>query len=644
MADINQPHTLPRSAATLAMLKALHDSGKDHIEMFQPFVLHAVASLPTDDFVTADLQPVLEQVLGLKVPLETLQTLLTRAVHRNQVRRDGGRYFRNTAALEGCNIEPLLAAYVPIQQALCQALQRYAADQGLSVDEEEAWHLLIALVQSSHLGLLLEGDVPAFDNQLVPSREAQIVARFVQDRCQTTPALADALRGVVEGYVLQNTLLLRDIATLAGLFRNLRVFFDTRFLFDLLGVSGAPALTAARESLELIRSAGARLASFETTIREMRRVLALYENRLGTNEGRLSLHPTPLSRFFLTNRWAPSDVRELSALLDSKLKQLGVTVVEMPQRRAAFTLDEAALGVRLRKPADDHDNARVQHDVDCVAAVLVLRAGRPSQQLEQAREIFCTTTGLVVKNVNQWFREQGETGVPPTIYQASLSSRAWLKKPAVASDVKLHEIIAVCAAILRPRMQVWDAFGRHLKRMKDTGEISSDEAVAIVANEFTDIALNELDWSEGEPDSSSIAEVVERVKARYREEGEAKAANVEAAASEKIAELERSNQEAMAAAEEKAAAVTRQLQGVHNRVDRLAGRVARVASWSVFLVIAGAIVWGTWFSAGDWGSRLAAGVVILMTLAGYFWGTHVEEIREGVERRVKGWITGWFVD
>jgi hypothetical protein len=219
-----------------------------------------------------------------------------------------------------------------------------------------------------------------------------------------------------------------------------------------------------------------------------------------------------------------------------------------------------------------------------------------------------------------------------------------LKKPAAATDVKLHEIIAVCAAILRPRMQVWDAFGRHLKRMKDTGEISSDEAVAIVANEFTDVALNELDWSEGEPDSSSISEVVERVKARYREEGDARAAHLEAAASEKIAALERSNQEAMTAAEEKAAAVTRQLQGVHHRVERLAGRIARVASWLVFLAIAGAIIWGTWFSAGDWGGRVAAGVVILMTLAGYFWGTHVEEIRERVERRVKGGITGWFVD
>jgi hypothetical protein len=214
-----QPHSLPRSATTLAMLKALHDAGKDHIEMFQPFVLHAVAKLPGDDFMTADVQPILTDLLGLKVPLETLQTLLTRAVHRNQVRREGGRYFKNAAALEGCNIEPMLAQYAPTQQALCQALQDYAAEHAFSIDAEQAWHLLIALVQSSHLGLLLEGDVTEFESGPVSSRETQLVAAFVRDRCQQSPTLADALRAVVEGYVLQNTLLRRDIATVAGLFR-----------------------------------------------------------------------------------------------------------------------------------------------------------------------------------------------------------------------------------------------------------------------------------------------------------------------------------------------------------------------------------------------------------------------------------------
>ena len=201
------------------------------------------------------------------------------------------------------------------------------------------------------MGLLLEQDVSTFDSgDIFHSRDAQLVARFVQDECLKNEDLREPLRAVLEGYILQNTLLLRDIKTVAGPFRNLRVFFDTRFLFDVLGLSGAPALTAARESLELIQSAGAKLAAFEITIREMRRVLAFYENNIGTNQGRLSLRPTPLSRHLLTNKSDPSDVRQLSALLETKLIQLGISVIDIPPRKAKFTLGEAELAKRLRKP------------------------------------------------------------------------------------------------------------------------------------------------------------------------------------------------------------------------------------------------------------------------------------------------------
>ena len=283
------------------------------------------------------------------------------------------------------------------------------------------------------------------------------------------------------------------------------------------------------------------------------------------------------------------------------------------------------------------------HDVDCVAAVLVLRAGRPATDLEQAREIFSTTTGLVVKNVNGWYRDEGQTGVPPTIFQASLSSRAWLKKPAAVSDVKLHELIALCAAVLRPNLQVWSAMLRHRRRMKEDGEITSDEEVAIVANEFTDVALSEV-TADAEPDAASIAEVIERVQARYGRDADARVAKAEALAEERISTAERMKAEAAEAAATTARSVDDRWQRAETRVDAFAGRIAAVLSWLLFISLTVGLICGTRFAVGGFWGSVATAIVTLLTLGGSLWGISAMQLRVKVEVVIRAWIKRRFLD
>jgi hypothetical protein len=99
--------------------------------------------------------------------------------------------------------------------------------------------------------------------------------------------MADILQEMLEGFVLQNTLLLKDISTATRRFRDLHVVVDSGLLFAALGLRGPAAETATLELLSSLRETGAVLDIFEPTIREMRRVLAVYEKRVGIAEGRL---------------------------------------------------------------------------------------------------------------------------------------------------------------------------------------------------------------------------------------------------------------------------------------------------------------------------------------------------------------------
>ena len=64
----------------------------------------------------------------------------------------------------------------------------------------------------------------------------------------------------------------------------------------------------------------------------------------------------------------------------------------------------------------------------------------------------------------------------------TLSTAAWLKKPAAASNVKLNELIASCSVALQPSARRWQALKDNLAKLTQTGELSSEEMVAVVAS------------------------------------------------------------------------------------------------------------------------------------------------------------------
>jgi hypothetical protein len=521
--------------ATVALLKTNYDEGRDHISMFMPFVLDAVASLERDDFDVEDVRNVLFARHRLSVPDATLRTLLQRAVKQGAVKREFRRYFRQPGALHHADITSARDRVEGEHGQLAGALRAFAEGKGRAIaDDEEALALLLGFLADNEIAMLLDEAAPdeGARHEALTARDTRLIARFINDVCLPDRQLAACLGRMLEGLVLQNALLLRDIATAPRRFGDLCVYLDTGFLLRALGFEGEAAQVATREGLDLLRETNARFAVFDKTVDEIKRILGLYEHTLGTARGRESLRPTAVTRHFLTERYAESDVRQARALVERQLSQLGIEVRLLPAHDRRYTRNEADLTRRLQAPgcADtDPIEPRVQHDVDCVAAVLTSRGVRTPDSLDHARAIFATTSAGVVQTVNAWWRASGEVGLSPIIHYIVLSNAAWLKKPGAATDLKLRELVALCTAALRPSPTAWQRFLRHLRKLEDSGELSSDEAVAVVASGLTDRLLSEVEEDDG-LDASTLNEVVERVKATYRADADKRIAEVEAGA------------------------------------------------------------------------------------------------------------------
>ena len=527
-----------RGLATVALLKANFDKGKDHLEMFLPFIVDSVANLTRDDFSVHELQECLRDRHGLVVPQGTLRVLITRASKKGYVQREGGRCFRLMKVHQASDLTPQLDLVIRDHKELAAAFQRYAASRKLVLHTDaEALSLLISFLAENEMAVLLYDDSIGIETTTT-HRTQRIVARFFQNTLNENSRLTRILDQLIQGYVLQNALLLKDINQASRPFRKLEVFLDSICVLRALGLEGDPNKIATREALAILKTMHARLTVFHSTIDEIKRILRPYEYRIGTTAGRESLRPGALAQYFLTNHYSPADVRQASALVEQNLRQLGIGLKQFPKRQKEFTLSERSLTLKLTRPNESETEPRIVHDVDCIAAILTFRKGFQPRSYDDAGAVFLTTNKRLVDTVTDWMKEEGVDGLPPIVHQIRLTNFAWLKKPAAAIKLKTNELVALCTAALSPSREIWNSFLRHLKQLQEQGQVTSDEAAAILASSYLDEYLSDAE-DEDDTDTDSIIEIIDRVKAGYRADADSR---VLEAKRDALAEGERARQ------------------------------------------------------------------------------------------------------
>ena len=516
-----------RGLATVALLKANFDKGKDHLEMFLPFIVDSVANLPRDDFSIHELQKCLLDRHGLSVPQDPLRLLITRAKKKGFIRREAGRCFRLMKVHQISDLRPQRDSVIREHKELAAAFRTYAASWKLVLKTDtEALSLLISFLAENEIAVLLHDDSTGIE-PATPHRTQRIVARFFQNTLSENSHLTQILDQLIQGYVLQNALLLKDISQASRPFQNLQVFLDSQCVLRALGLEGGPNKIATREALTILKTTHARLTVFHSTIDEIQRILSLHEHRIGTTAGRESLRPGALTQHFLTNHYSPADVRQASALIEQNLRQLGIGLKQFPKRQKEFTLAERALTLKLKRPNESETEPRIVHDVDCIAAILTFRKGIQPRSYDNAGTVFLTTNSRLVATVEEWMTEEGVNGLPPIVHQIRLTNFAWLKKPAAAIKLKTNELIALCTAALRPSRENWNKFLHHLKQLQEQNEITSDEAAAILASSYVNKYLSDAEDAADETDTDSIIEVIDRVKAKYRADAETRVIKAE---------------------------------------------------------------------------------------------------------------------
>ena len=284
-----------------------------------------------------------------------------------------------------------------------------------------------------------------------------------------------------------------------------------------------------------------------------------------------------------------------------------------PTRITMHTLDEKDLSERLSIGGDIGDSIvepRVVHDVDCVAAILTLRRGRvtSSSDLSRSHAVFVTASKKVLQTTREWYRDQGLAGVPPIIHWSTISNLAWLKSPAHGTTSKVHQLTAMCGAALKPDRNTWQRFLDHLTKLEESKELDSDESVAILVSSLTEQLLVELE-DDDDLDSSSLEEVVDRVRKRYAKQAE-----------EEITE-----------AKGQLRISIQRIEVMQHRQTTIGDKVGRAGSWAIVVVIGAVVV-----LSGVYFTSLTANAITFLTLIS---GVSLIRLRRVLEDRLSSWVT-----
>jgi hypothetical protein len=347
----------------------------------------------------------------------------------------------------------------------------------------------------------------------------------------------------------------------------------------------------------------------------------------------------------------------MSALIDREIIAAGFELYEAPSRIALHTAGERLLANRLKDPSTKEEfQPRIIHDVDCVAAVLTFRKGHRSTNLDDIKAIFATISPLVIHNTSIWWQEdEHETGIPPVVHIRALTNLAWLKKPSFSRDLKIHDLVALCTATLRPTPASWGRFLNHLYTLQNSQRINSNEVTAILVSAMSDNLLKEAEVEAYDPtdiDAVTLDEVVERVKASYAAEAEAQRKSLAKEFEDKLTELESREHLARERADlsEHSASeqARRQILLIEGRARTWASGLSKVIYWggTILVIIGGLALIITHSLHGGWlGILLGIAVVtfVFLELMGIL--KHLSDMRMAIETKLtrifRKWLDGY---
>ncbi len=410
---------------------------------------------------------------GLDLPLNTLQHIFNRATKRGYLKRRNHVFYRVEEKCNTTDFQNIRKKFNQTYERVVEAFVSFTENthhQNLSTDE--AATAIFGFLRHGSLSLLFDrhNDTPR------PTRSDRFyVASFLRDAQHSNPALFEDILALARGNLLANAMYLPAPGRVDKRFRKTWVYLDTSFILYAAGFAGPNREEPCLELLELLSRQGAKLRCFNTTRTEIQGVLDAAASRLSSGDLRSAYGPT--IEYFIDTRKSASDLELMVARLPSIMRSLGIELVDFPSfDDYEYQIDEQGFENHLSETIGYANPKALVHDVGCISAMVRLRAGKESYQVEECRALFVTTNATLARETRAYFQSKSTSGaIALSITDHALANLLWLKDPTVAPDLPKHRLIADVYAAMRPSESLWKAYLTEIAKLEESGKVTSDD-------------------------------------------------------------------------------------------------------------------------------------------------------------------------
>nr|WP_320147655.1 hypothetical protein [uncultured Anaeromusa sp.] len=526
---------ISKAIGSLAIIKIGLDEGKDYIDNFLPFIATLIHENEYKRIDVHELCRDFEKTFGINVPYHPMKAILSRAKRKGLIKKDLRQdYIREENKILAMEFSDKSRNTLSQITRFVNVFIEFAKKQyNIELAQPEAESSIITFLKEHSIELFNKNGSLVLPDVEVTQKERFLLYKFIRYIFKEDVDLFKFLVGIATGYQLANVLVF-DQTEKTEKIDNLSCYLDTRFILRLLGLEGSERESAYLELSKSLLEQGVTLLVFRHTLDEINGILRDCEKWIQ----RVDYDPLKAGaalKYFVSNNFKFSDIRQLMIDLNEKIESLNMEIVDAPiiEEYKDYAVDDEKLHqciVNVYKEYNDkyEEVARdfsIQKDVKSIAAVVSMRKGKRPRKLCDVNSVFITTNCSLAVASKRF--ESGDSiatnYIPSCITDTVFGTLLWLQSPAKIRDINEKKIIADCTAALQPNEILIKKFINQVDKLKREEKISQKDAIVL---RTYDIAYKLLeDKTMGDHEAffdNTTEEILEEIKFELKLKAEGK--------------------------------------------------------------------------------------------------------------------------
>lgn len=544
---------MPSSITSLALIRSNWDySRSDYLETFVPLI--ATLILKRDFKIiephhVEDLKKDFTHEYGLLIPYSPIQQILRRLTKRGLLKRNEKNLEPVVDKLQKLDLSRRSASFKGEFEDILANLKLFIAEKTeIAFDFEELENGFTNFLKQNDQAILFAADQNSFLPKVKSSRKLDhLIAEFIAHAHKNDNKLFTFLLNITIGYAITSTILYSEFNAFQGKLKGVNVYFDTTFIFDLLGIDGPFKKKLATDLVKILRKQGVNLFLLQTNFGEVEANLS--ECLKMMDDGKID--PTKVSNLTFKqcfqNSITNSDLEEIVIGFEDSLKTLEIRPEVVPDftENKVYQIDENKLYdliidiyssrkaklVSSGKTQEEENkeifeksekkNNTILRDVKVLSGMYRFRKGKKPATIKDCNAIFVTTNSTLAYASREFEKKEYNTShtLPVAITDVFLGTLIWLQSPAEIGNLREKKLLMDCLSAMQPSEKLIKKYTEQIELLNKKGVISDDLVYLMRAHRS---AYNILESKTlGDPDEvneQSTREILDELIAQIKSE------------------------------------------------------------------------------------------------------------------------------